>query len=99
MMIVKGVIVQIIKWEKKGDYFDIKDDNVEPHDLIRIGNITTEKSLVKRLIDAWKTLATIDDFPLNQVIGIWVKRPHDYKEKDIVAVSINVTKPEVIKHE
>lgn len=87
-----GKINQLIKWEDREKFFDI--ENAEPHDLIVIGvNEKFNDSKLKRYLDSFKSKKeTVDDFTLNHNISMWIKRPHDYKEGDIINLEITLEK-------
>lgn len=93
-MYLKGMIHQIVLWEKRETYFDIDDE--EPHDLLFISNkIDKSKSRYRRYMDSWKSKnQKISNFTLDQGISIWIKRPHDYKVGDMIDIDIEIKKEE-----
>lgn len=97
-MIVQGEIIQIIKWEKRNDFFgidgDVKDVGI-PHDLIVISNKTNSfKSRWKAYWDSWKSHKpfSFEESTLSHGVIFWVARPHDYQEFDVVEVDISFRK-------
>ena len=94
-MIVQGEILQIIKWEKRHDFVGI-DGNIKetdvPYDLIVISNKTEAfESRWKAYWNSFKSRKplSIEESTLSNNVLFWVKRPHDYKEFDMVEVDIS----------
>lgn len=93
-MMLQGAIIQVIKWEKRKEYFDMVKSDM-PYDLIVIGTIGesnfNKKSVIHKYFNSFRSrgLSKLDEFTLEQYVSIWIARPHDYKEGDVVEVDIN----------
>jgi len=102
-MKLKGVVNQIIKWEKRNSYFSLvipNDINLKYDCII----IISEKEYARHQRPLWKRFVTgfsepkseFDEHTIEGTLGLgqggmllWVKRPHEYKEGDLVELEIN----------
>lgn len=93
---VIGSIIQIIPWEKRNDYMvsDSFSDLETPCDMIVLSTKNEHsKSKWQTYKDSWKTtMQPLNESILNSYPTIWMRRPHDYKENDIVELEITLKK-------
>ena len=90
----KGQIVQIITWEQKEKYIFSKTEfGEEPMDLIIVNRIVDREKGIKKFI---RKPIVYKEWTLYAGIEMAVKRPHEFKEGDVVNIEISM---EVEKNE
>lgn len=89
-----GSIVQIVKWEERDDYVNVPDSDI-PHDLIVLSTVDDppKKTFLGRYLSSFKSkpLKSLRDFTLRETVSIWIPRPHNYRENDLIDLEINIS--------
>jgi len=89
-MILKGRIVQIIRWEKRNSYFDLKSLDGAEYDVIVVGDESEiSGTWLSNWINSWKRIPLTNEnfsFP----ISLCVKKPNKYNVNDLITLDLNI---------